>query len=96
MDLHTCSVAEAGILKVLRQLENCCTLKNRGGLVDFHDVMDVVYMMTRIGMNNCTLHVLSCHPRVSKPRPLRHENQPGLPDFTACNVEKYGEAWIRG
>ena len=20
-----------------------------------------------------------------KPRPLRHENQPGLPDFSACN-----------
>ena len=27
-----------------------------------------------------------------KPRPLHHENQPGLPDFSACNIEKYGEA----
>ena len=31
-----------------------------------------------------------------KPRPLRHENQPGLPDSSACNIEKYGEAWIQG
>ena len=30
-------------------------LKNREGLVDFHDVMDVVYRMTRIGMNYCAL-----------------------------------------
>ena len=31
-----------------------------------------------------------------KPCPFCHENQPGLPDFSACNIEQYGEAWIQG
>ena len=67
--------------------------ENQEGLVDFHDVMDVVYRMTRIGMYHCTLHALSCRPRIPKPRPLRHENQPGLADFqraTLKNTERHG------
>ena len=66
--------------------------ENREGLVDFHDVMDVVYRMTCIGMNNYTLHVLSFRLHVPTLRPLHHENQPGLPEFSACNIKKYGEA----
>ena len=52
--------------------------------------------MTYIGMNHCTVSTieLPLPPYVSKPRPLRHENQPGLPDFSAYNTEKYREAWI--
>ena len=68
------------------------------GLVDFHDVMDVVYRMTRIGMYHCTVHVLSHRPCVPKPRPLRHENQLGLLIFqhaTLKNTERPGyEAMI--
>ena len=74
----------------------CCTLKNREGQFDFHDVMDVVYRMMRIGMYHFMLHVLSFRPHVPKPRPLRHENQPGLTDFSVCNIEKYGESLMRG
>ena len=38
-------------------------------------------------------HSNTRHP---KPRQLRHENQPGLPDFSACNSENNGEALVRG
>ena len=61
----------------------CCTLKNREGLVDFHDVMDVIFTMTRIGMNHCTrttggmcIYRCSCRPQMPKPRSLHHGNQP--------------------
>ena len=35
-----------------------------------------------------------------KPRPeqcpVRRHYRPGLPDFSACNIEKHGKAWVRG
>ena len=34
---------------------NVSRLKNREGLVDFHDVMAVVYRMTLFRMNHCTV-----------------------------------------
>ena len=56
------------------------------GLVDFHDVMDVVYRMTHTGMYHCTLHIiLSCRLRVPKPRPLRHEIIVAWP-HSHCNL----------
>ena len=33
--------------------------ENQEGLVDFHNVMDVVYKITHIGMNHCTVVLLS-------------------------------------
>ena len=33
---------------------------------------------------------------IQKPHPLHHETQPGLPNFSACNIENNGKAWVRG
>ena len=34
-------------------------VENQEGLVDVHNVMDVVYKITHIGMNHCTVVLLS-------------------------------------
>ena len=67
--------------------------KNRAGLVDLGDVMDVVCDEAHWNeqfLSNCR-NVRLLNVRHHKPRPLRHQNQPGFHDFVVY-VEKYGEA----
>ena len=67
--------------------------KNWEGLVDFGDEW-ASFVMMHIGMNNyrATAHmtvmcgyslIIHSNPHHHKPRPLGHQNQPGLPDFSS-------------
>ena len=61
-------------------------LKNREGLVDFGIVMDIVcddahWNESIAHAHGCSMIIHSnvcCH----KPHPLRHQNQPGFPEFS--------------
>ena len=42
------------------------------------------------------VHVDGVRKPCPKPRPITSTAQPGLPDFSRSNVEKYWKAWVRG